>query len=108
MDAPFRRRKVMTYKAHDELYEDKARNYRRALSRNSITGRSYPSSCSPVAGTRLNPVSGRSFFVSTTAPLVKHFARSKVELRQASLASPANNSTRSSCNARARAQEGVL
>src|ERR1041384_2193569 len=65
--------------------------YFRAVLKNSMMGRSYASSCSPVAASRPPPVIGRSFFVSTLPP--KQCANSKVEARHGSLEMPVSSST---------------
>src|SRR6266705_2000319 len=77
------------------------------LSKKSITGRSYASSCSPVDEGRLNPDHGRSLFNSTAAGFGKHFATITVEARRGSFRSPDNRRTRLFARARAKSQEVV-
>src|ERR1051325_11972533 len=81
--------------------------YFSAVLKNSMMGRSYASSCSPVAASTPPPVSGRSFLTSTVPP-VKQADNANVELRHGSLVVPARSKTFSLRVARANSHAEVF
>src|ERR1051325_11121134 len=99
------------YKIHPINHENPVnpvyKTYRKLRAKNSITTRSYASSCSPVADGRLKPLNGKSVRISTFPGFGKQLCSDAVESRSRPASAPDSSNTRLSPIVRANSQASV-